>query len=113
MIRDLSSINKFAVFIVLTISADTLSVCLSLPSIKVFSVGAVGLWLASLLCGLVVVTPRKWQSDSGRPDTQNQVFRKILRYKLAWLKSFRYIVWPGNHFTRDRVDYRFIECIAR
>ncbi len=59
---------------------------LSLPSIKMFGVGAVGLWLAALLCSLVVVTPRKWQSDAGKPDTQSQVFRQLLNYKATWLR---------------------------
>jgi len=76
-----------ALFSVLTISAEKLPAYLSLPLIKVFGVGAVGLWLTSLLCGLVVVTPRKWQSDAGKPDTQNQVFKEILKYKSAWLRA--------------------------
>src|SRR6266498_3403950 len=75
-----------ALFGVLTISAETLPAYLSLPSIKMFGVGAVGLWLAALLCGLVVVTPRKWQSDAGKPDTQSQVFRQLLNYKATWLR---------------------------
>lgn len=74
-------------FGVLTISADTLPAYLSLPAVKGFGVGAVGLWLLSLLCGLVVVTPRKWQSDAGRPDTQSRVFKEILMHKSWWLKA--------------------------
>jgi hypothetical protein len=75
-----------ALFGVLTVSAETLPAYLSLPLIKVFGVGAVGLWLASLLCGLAVVAPRKWQSDAGKPDTQKQVFRELLGYKSRWLR---------------------------
>src|SRR5687768_9231076 len=75
-----------ALFGVLTVSAETLPAYLSLPLIKVFGVGAVGLWLASLLCGLVVVTPRKWQSDAGKPDTQSLIFKEILNYKSRWLR---------------------------
>jgi hypothetical protein len=75
-----------ALFGVLTISAETLPAYLSSPVIKGFGVGAVGLWLLSLLCGLVVVTPREWQSDAGKPDTQIQVFRQLLHYKAAWLR---------------------------
>lgn len=74
-------------FGVLTLSAETLPAYLSLPLIKLFGVGAVGFWLLSLLCGLVVVTPRKWRSDTGKPDTQKAVFRQMLRYKSAWLRA--------------------------
>lgn len=76
-----------ALFGVLTVSAETLPAYLSLPFVKIFGVGAVGLWLLSLLCGLVVVTPRKWQSDAGKPETQRQVFAQILKYKSDWLKA--------------------------
>jgi hypothetical protein len=76
-----------ALFGVLTISAETLPAYLSMPLIKVFGVGAVGLWLASLLCGLVVVTPRKWQSDAGKPETQSQVFKAMLSHKSRWLRA--------------------------
>ena len=76
-----------ALFGVLTVSAETLPAYLSLPVVKGFGVGAVGLWLASLLCGLVVVTPRRWQADAGKPETQSQVFKEILRHKSAWLKA--------------------------
>lgn len=75
-----------ALFGVLTVSAETLPDYLSLPAVKGFGVGAVGLWLASLLCGLVVVTPRKWQSDAGKPDTQSQVFKAMLSHKSRWLR---------------------------
>jgi hypothetical protein len=74
-------------FGVLTVSAEKIPAYLSLPVIKVFGVGAVGLWLASLLCGLFVVTPRKWQSDAGQPDTQKIVFVHMLSYKSAWLRA--------------------------
>lgn len=76
-----------ALFGVLTVSAETLPAYLSLPIVKGFGVGAVGLWLASLVCGLVVVTPRRWQSNAGKPDTQNQVFKEILQHKSAWLRA--------------------------
>ena len=76
-----------ALFGVLTISAEKLPAYLSLPSIKLFGVAAVGLWLLSLLCGLVVVTPRKWQSDAGRPDKQKMVFGQMLSHKSTWLKA--------------------------
>ena len=76
-----------ALFGVLTISAETLPAYLSLPVIKLFGVGAVGLWLVSLLCGLMVVTPRKWQSNAGRPDTQSQVFKELLKFKSEWLRA--------------------------
>jgi len=55
--------------------------------VKAFGVSAVGLWLASLLCGLVVVTPRRWQSDAGKPDTQSQVFKAMLNHKSRWLRA--------------------------
>jgi hypothetical protein len=76
-----------ALFAVLTVSAEKLPAYLSLPVIKVFGIGAVGLWLASLLCGLFVVTPKKWQSDAGQPDTQKIVFAHMLSYKSAWLRA--------------------------
>src|SRR3972149_4464 len=76
-----------ALFGVLTVSAETLPAYLSLPLVKGFGVGAVGLWLASLLCGLVVVTPRKWQSDAGKPETQSQVFKAMLNHKSRWLRA--------------------------
>jgi uncharacterized protein YjeT (DUF2065 family) len=75
-----------ALFGVLTVSAETLPAYLSLPFVKFFGVGAVVLWLASLLCGLAVVTPRKWQSDAGKPEAQRQVFKEILKYKSNWLR---------------------------
>jgi len=76
-----------ALFGVLTVSAETLPAYLSLPLVKAFGVSAVGLWLASLLCGLVVVTPRKWQSDAGKPETQSQVFKAMLNHKSRWLRA--------------------------
>jgi hypothetical protein len=76
-----------ALFGVLTVSAETLPAYLSLPLIKVFGVGAVALWLLSLLCGLAVVTPRKWQSDAGKPETQRQVLAQLLEGKSAWLRA--------------------------
>ena len=76
-----------ALFGVLTVSAETLPPYLSLPVVKGFGVGAVGLWLLSMLCGLVVVTPRKWQSDAGKPETQSQVFKAMLSYKSWWLRA--------------------------
>ena len=76
-----------ALFGVLTVSAETLPAYLSLPVVKGFGVSAVGLWLASLLCGLMVVTPRKWQSNAGKPDTQSSVFKEILNQKSRWLKA--------------------------
>ena len=76
-----------ALFGVLTVSAETLPAYLSLPLVKAFGVSAVGLWLASLLCGLVVVTPRRWQSDAGKPDTQSQVFKAMLNHKSRWLRA--------------------------
>jgi hypothetical protein len=40
-----------------------------------------------LLCALVVVTPRRWQSDAGKPETQNQTFKEILLHKSIWLRT--------------------------
>ena len=76
-----------ALFGVLTVSAETLPQYLSLPLVKCFGVGAVALWLTSLLCGLMVVTPRKWQSNVGKPQTQKQVFYNLLANKSAWLRA--------------------------
>jgi hypothetical protein len=76
-----------ALFGVLTVSAETLPAYLSLPLIRILGVSAVGFWLASLLCGLVVVTPRKWQADSGKPETQYHVFRQLVDYKANWLRA--------------------------
>ncbi len=76
-----------ALFGVLTVSAETLPTYLSLPIVKGFGVSAVGLWLTSLLCGLAVVTPRKWQSNAGEPETQSQVFKAMLNYKSQWLRA--------------------------
>jgi hypothetical protein len=75
-----------ALFGVLTVSAETLPAYLSLPVIKGCGIAAVALWLASLLCALIVVTPRKWRSDAGKPDTQNQVFKAMLLHKSRWLR---------------------------
>lgn len=74
-------------FGVLTVSAETLPSYLSLPAVKWCGILAVALWLLSLLCALVVVTPRKWQSDTGKPETQNQIFNAMLIHKSRWLKS--------------------------
>jgi hypothetical protein len=76
-----------ALFGVLTVSAETLPAYLSLPLVKFCGVAAVALWLASLLCGLVVVTPRKWRSDAGKPETQRRVFAQLLARKSAWLSA--------------------------
>ena len=76
-----------ALFGVLTVSAETLPVYFSLPVLRWCGVTAVALWLLSLLAGLMVVLPRKWQTFAGRPDTQNQVFLKILKHKSLWLTA--------------------------
>ena len=76
-----------ALFGVLTVSAETLPAYLSFPVVKLCGILAVVLWLLSLLCGLVVVTPRKWQSDAGKPETQSQVFKALLRHKSRWLRA--------------------------
>lgn len=76
-----------ALFGVLTVSAETLPVYLSLPAVKWCGVLAVVLWLSSLLCGLVVVTPRRWQSDAGKPESQSRVFNAMLGYKSRWLRD--------------------------
>ncbi len=76
-----------ALFGVLTVSADKLPAYLSMPLIKVFGVVAVGFWLASLVCGLLVVTPRRWQSNAGKPDFEKLVFRQMLDYKSIWLRA--------------------------
>jgi len=76
-----------ALFGVLTVSAETLPAYLSLPMVKGFGIAAVVLWLLSLLCGLFVVIPRKWQSDAGKPETQSQVFRQMLSHKSVWLRA--------------------------
>jgi hypothetical protein len=76
-----------ALFGVLTVSAETLPAYLSLPAVKWCGILAVALWLMSLLCALVVVTPRRWQSDAGKPETQNQTFKEILLHKSIWLRT--------------------------
>ena len=76
-----------ALFGVLTVSAETLPAYLSLPIIKLCGILAVVLWLLSLLCALVVVTPRRWQSDAGKPETQSQVFKAMLSHKSSWLRA--------------------------
>ncbi len=76
-----------ALFGVLTVSAETLPKYLSLPIVKWCGVAAVALWLLSLLSALVVVTPRKWQSDAGQPETQNEIFKAMLSRKSGWLSA--------------------------
>ena len=76
-----------ALFGVLTVSAQTLPAYLSLPAVKWCGILAVALWLMSLLCALVVVTPRRWQSDAGKPETQSQVFKAMLSHKSRWLRD--------------------------
>ncbi len=76
-----------ALFGVLTVSAETLPVYFSLPVLRWCGVAAVALWLLSLLAGLVVVLPRKWQTYAGQPDLQNQVFLNILKHKSVWLTA--------------------------
>ena len=76
-----------ALFGVLTVSAETLPPYLSFSAVKWCGILAVVLWLLSLLCALVVVTPRKWLSDAGKPETQNQVFNAMLSHKSGWLKA--------------------------
>jgi hypothetical protein len=76
-----------ALFGVLTVSAETLPAYLSLSAVKWCGILAVVLWLLSLLCALVVVTPRRWQSDAGVPETQSEVFKAMLGYKSRWLRA--------------------------
>jgi high-affinity Fe2+/Pb2+ permease len=76
-----------ALFGVLTVSAETLPAYLSLSAVKGCGILAVVLWLLSLLCALVVVTPRRWQSDAGVPETQSEVFKAMLGYKSRWLRA--------------------------
>ena len=76
-----------ALFGVLTVSAETLPLYFSLPLVRWCGVAAVALWLLSLLAGLVVVLPRKWQSSADKPDTQSQVFQQILSHKSTWLTA--------------------------
>ena len=76
-----------ALFGVLAISAEKLPGYLSLPLVRWAGVAAVILWLLSLLAGLVVVLPRKWQTYAGKPDTQSQVFLQILAFKSGWLTT--------------------------
>ena len=76
-----------ALFGVLTVSAETLPAYLSLPVVKWCGILAVVLWLLSLLFALVVVTPRRWQSDAGKPETQSEVFKAMLSHKSRWLKD--------------------------
>ena len=76
-----------ALFGVLTISAETLPAYLSFPAVKWCGILAVVLWLLSLLCALVVVTPRRWQSDAGKPETQSQMFNAMLGHKSRWLRD--------------------------
>jgi hypothetical protein len=76
-----------ALFAVLTVSAETLPPYLSLSVVKWCGILAVVLWLLSLLCALVVVTPRRWQSDAGKPETQNMVFKAMLGHKSRWLRA--------------------------
>ncbi len=76
-----------ALFGVLTVSAAALPAYLSLPVVKWCGILAVTLWLLSLLCALVVVTPRKWGSDAGKPESQTEVFNAILRHKSQWLRD--------------------------
>lgn len=74
-----------ALFTVLTVSAETLPAYLSLGVVRVSGIAAVVLWLLSLLAGLVVVLPRRWQFAPGRPDTQHAAFHSLLKQKSAWL----------------------------
>lgn len=76
-----------ALFGVLTVSAETLPAYLSFPAVKWCGILAVVLWLMSLLCALVVVTPRRWQSDAGKPETQSEVFKAMLSHKSRWLRA--------------------------
>lgn len=75
-----------ALFGVLTVSAEALPAYFSLSLVRWGGMAAVVLWLLSLLAGLAVVAPRKWQSNMGKPDTQVDVFRQITAYKSDWLK---------------------------
>lgn len=84
-----------ALFGVLTVSAETLPAYLSLPAVKWCGILAVVLWLLSLLCGLVVVTPRRWQTNAGSPETQTQVFKELLSYKSRWLKDSVFLFAGG------------------
>ena len=74
-----------ALFAVLTISAEKLPAYLSLPLVRWSGVAAIVFWLLSLLCGLAVVLPRRWQTAPGRPATESSTFSEILVFKSNWL----------------------------
>ncbi len=76
-----------ALFGVLTVSAETLPAYLSLSAVKWCGILAVVLWLLSLLCALVVVTPHRWQSDAGKPESQSEMFKAMLGHKSRWLRD--------------------------
>ena len=72
-------------FGVLTISAETLPVYLSAPIVKITGVAAVILWLISLLAGLFVILPRRWEVGVSKPVLQTEIFSQLLRYKSRWM----------------------------
>jgi hypothetical protein len=74
-------------FGVLTVSAETLPKYLSMPLVKGFGIASVILWLLSLLASLVVVLPRKWRADAGKPDEQKQIFAQIFYLKSQWMTA--------------------------
>lgn len=74
-------------FSVLALAAEKLPVYVSLPLVRWSAAAAVALWLAALLAGLAVVTPRAWRQKPGRPGTQRQTFEDILDWKSRWLRT--------------------------
>jgi hypothetical protein len=72
-------------FGVLTVAAEKLPAYLNLPGVRGTGVAAVAFWLGSLLCGLVVVLPFRWQVQPGHPQTEHATFEAILGRKAGWL----------------------------
>jgi hypothetical protein len=74
-------------FSVLTLSAETLPAYISLPLVRWAGAAAVVLWLGALLSGLVVILPRPWRVNPGRPQSESNAFDSLLGRKAGWLTT--------------------------
>jgi hypothetical protein len=68
-------------FGVLAVTNDPLPRYLALPLVRAIGIGVVLLLLLSVCAALLVVYPRRWEAASGKPESQENVFGRLLHWK--------------------------------
>ena len=66
---------------VLSLTSDPPPAYLSDPLIRTLVIAAIGLIILAALAALDVILPRRWSVNAAQPETQAQVFRKLLADK--------------------------------